>query len=97
MHNAISFNFKVKSIKDVRSQGGLSSAEKAGGLQMQTSTLFGIKNIEFLEIHDVSARTRGERVKPVRTFWTKGGVKFLRFCADVFYGRSLLIVKLLLS
>jgi len=49
---------------------------------MRTSALFGAKNFGFLEIYDVSARTRG--VEPVRT-----RVNFSRFCADVLYGRSL--------
>jgi len=33
---------------------------------------------------------QGEEVKAVRTFFRQGGgVNFSRFCADVFYGRSL--------
>jgi len=41
--------------------GGLSSADIFRGreiLRMQTSALFGVKNIEILEIYGVSARTR---------------------------------------
>jgi len=66
--------------KDVRSQGGegLSNADKGEGvLQMRMSALFGAKILWFFEIYDVSARTRGE------------GINFLRFCADIFYGRPL--------
>jgi len=56
------------SIKDVRSQGGFVQcvhfADKGGGScghpQMRTSALFGLKNFEFFEIYDVSARIRGE-------------------------------------
>jgi len=40
---------------------------------MRTSTLFGAKNFGFFEIYGVSAWTRGEGVKPVRTFTDKGG------------------------
>jgi len=46
-------------------------------LQMRTSTIFGAKNFEMFEIYGVSAQTMGE------------GVNFLRFCADVCYGRPL--------
>jgi len=51
---------------------------------MRTSALFKAKTSEFLQFM-VSARTRG--VEPVRTFCGQGGgVKFIRFSADVFYG-----------
>jgi len=62
---------------------------------MRTSALFGAINLGFFEIYDVSAQTRGEGVKPVRSFFGQGGggVNFSRFCADVFYGRSLNIIQ----
>jgi len=71
---------KGLSIKDVRSQGGLSNADifRTRGevaLQMRTSALFVQKNFGFFEIYGVSARTRG--------------VNFSRFCAEAFYGRPL--------
>jgi len=52
---------------------------------------FGAKNFGFFEIYGVSARTRGRRVEPVRTFFGQGGkgINFSRFCADVFYGLPL--------
>jgi len=57
---------------------------------MRTSALFGAKNFEFFEIYGVSARIRGERVSQSGDFFGQGGgVHFSRFCADVFYGRSL--------
>jgi len=58
---------------------------------MRTFAFFGTKNFEFFEIYGVSARTKKEVVEPVWTFCRQGGggVKFLRFCADVFYGLSL--------
>jgi len=37
---------------------------------MRKSALFGAKHIEFFEISDMSARTRG--VEPVRTLRTRG-------------------------
>jgi len=49
---------------------------------------FGAKTFGFFEIYGVSSRTRGEGIKPVRTFCGQGeGVNFSRFCADIFYGR----------
>jgi len=33
----------------------------------------------------------GWKVKPVRTFFGQGGIIVLRFCADVFYGRPLIL------
>jgi len=58
---------------------------------MRTSSLFGAKNFKIFEIFDVFARTKEEGVEPVRTFCGQEGgkVDFLRFCADVFYGRPL--------
>jgi len=54
-------------------------------LQMRT---FRAKNFGFFEIYGVS--TRKGRVEPVRTFCGhRKRVSFLRFCADVFYGRPL--------
>jgi len=54
--------------------------------QMRTSALFAAKNCGFFGIYGELARTKG--VEPVTTF-CKQEVNFLRFCADVFYGRSL--------
>jgi len=35
---------------------------------------------------------KGEKVELVRTFFgQRGGVNFLRFCADIFYGRLLTV------
>jgi len=42
---------------------------------------------EVLQICGVSAQTIGERVAPVRTFWTRGGGKFFAI-----YGRPLMIL-----
>jgi len=72
---ALCFN-KGLFMKDVRSQGGsLSTADNfwtRGVLQMRTSALFGAKKFRFFEIYAVSARTRGERVVPVRKFCRQG-------------------------
>jgi len=58
------------------------------------SALFRAKTFGFFEIFDVSVRTRGKGVEPVRTFCQQGGgVNFSRFCADDFYGRSLLLLQ----
>jgi len=59
---------------------------------MWTSALFGAKSIRFFEFYGVSARTKG--VEPERTFFGQGrrGVNLSRFCADVFYGRPLIII-----
>jgi len=55
---------------------------------MRTFALFECKNLGFFEVYDVSARTR--EVELVRTFCgMEKGVNFLRFYADVFYGRLL--------
>jgi len=40
---------------------------------MRTSALFEAKNFGFFEIYGVSARTRGEEVEPVRTFFGQEG------------------------
>jgi len=45
------------------------------------------KNFKIFEIYNVSARTR--RVVQCGHFSEKEGVNFLRFFADVFYGRLL--------
>jgi len=53
---------------------------------------FSCKNFGFFKIYGVSAlyMDKGREVEPVRTFCGQGGgVNFLRFRADVFYGRSL--------
>jgi len=51
-------------------------------LQTRTSALFDANNVKCFEIYGVlSGRTRG-------------GVNFLRFCADVFYERPLMLMKL---
>jgi len=59
---------------------------------MRTSTLSSVKNFELLEIYGVSG---GEGIKPVRIFFGQGrkGVNFSRFCADVLYGRPLVILQ----
>jgi len=83
---------KGLSIKDVRSQWGLSSADifrirGKGILQMRKSTLFSAKNSGFFEIYGGREKREGGRVEPVRTFFgTRGeGSIFPRFCADAFY------------
>jgi len=52
-----------------------------------SSALFGAKKIGFFEIYMVSAHGQGG--------WTSAdnGIDFSRFCADVFYGRSLKTLK----
>jgi len=93
LKNALWFG-KGLSIKDVRSQGGLSSVDilrtrRRGVLQKQTSAFLGAKNFVFFEIYDGSAQTMGGGGGvPVRTFCRQGeGGNFWRFCADVCYGR----------
>jgi len=55
---------------------------------MQTTVLFD-ENFGFFKIYGESSRT-GRGFEPVRTFFGQGGgVNFLGFCADVFYGRPL--------
>jgi len=56
---------------------------------MRTSALFEAKNFGFFENFGVSERTMGKGVKPVRT--SGEGSIVLRFCADVFYGRPLIL------
>jgi len=53
---------------------------------MQTFAGFCAYNFEFFKIYGVSARTRKERFEPVRAFCGQR-INFLRFCADVIYGR----------
>jgi len=84
------------SIKDVRTQRGLSSADifrTRGSLNADVRTFLGAKkNVGFFEICGVSARTSGGAgVEPVRTFFRQGGGSqfFATFYADVFYGRLL--------
>jgi len=60
---------------------------------MRTSALFGAKNFGFFEIHDVSPRTRGEGVEPLRIFRGQGGSQFFAIL-DVFYGWPLSVFKL---
>jgi len=62
---------------------------------MRTSALFVAKNFGFFEIYGVSARTR--EVEPVRAFFGQEGVSFSRYCADVFYGRPLVVKTISLS
>jgi len=63
-----------------------------GFLQMWTSALFGAKSIRFFRILWCVCTDKG--VEPVRTVCGQGGgVIFLRFCADVFYGRPLIFTK----
>jgi len=67
---------------------GSSSADifrTMGVLQMRTSALFSAKYFGFLKIYDMSTRTGG------RAIADKEGVNFSRFCADVFYGRPLMV------
>jgi len=57
---------------------------------MRTFALFGAKNFEFFKIYDVSARTKGKRgLASAEILRTREGGQFSRFCADVFYGRSI--------
>jgi len=60
---------------------------------MRTSAIFGAKNVGFFEIYGVSARKREKKSKiSADILWTRGGVNFSRFCADVLYGRPLISV-----
>jgi len=60
---------KRPSITDVRSHGGEGVVQCGhfavkvgeGTLQMQMSSIFGVKNSEFFEIYDVFVQTRRER------------------------------------
>jgi len=82
------------SIKDVRSQKGrgLSSADmEEGVLQMWTSTLFGARSFGFFEIYGVSARA-GEGGLSQYGHFSDKRVNFPRFCADVLYGRPLILI-----
>jgi len=57
---------------------------------MWTSALFGAKNIGFFEIYGVSCPNGQGGLASTNILRTKGeGVNFLRFCADVLYGRPL--------
>jgi len=51
---------------------------------MRATVFFGAKNFRFFEIYGVSARTTGEGVEPVRTFFgqERGGQFF-----EILYGR----------
>jgi len=44
---------------------------------MRTSANFGTKNSRFFEIYGMSARTEGEEIEPVRTFF---GQRWSIFC-----------------
>jgi len=71
-----------------RGEGGLSSADNES-LQMRTSALFGAKTPDFSKF---MASPYGQRrgVEPLQTFFGQGGGgHFLRFCADVFFGRPI--------
>jgi len=66
---------------------------QGGILQMRTSAIFGAK-LRIFGIYMVCPHGqggRGGRVEPMRKFCEQGGRKglFLRFCADVLYGRPL--------
>jgi len=58
-------------------------------LQMRTSELFCAKNLGFFEIYGVSARTRADWASAEILQTRVRVVNFSRFCADVFYGRSI--------
>jgi len=68
-----------------------------GVLQMRTSKLFGEKISDFSKF---IVRSHGQRGmgEPVRIFChfadKEGGVNFSRFCADVFYGWLLTLMKM---
>jgi len=88
-------NYKGPSIKDVRSQGvkGFVQcghfADSGGSSDADVRTFWCKKFGIFRNLWCV--RT-DKGVEPVRTFCRQGGgVNFLRFCADVFYGRPLKI------
>jgi len=82
--NFLEMNLKEPSIKDVRSQGEgrlvqcVYFADKRDSSDADVRT-FDAKNIGFLEIYGVSARTRG--VETVRTFFGNGK-------GSIFCGRS---------
>jgi len=59
---------------------------------MRTSALNAAKSCRFFEIYVVSAQTRGEELSQCEHFADreKGWVNFLRFCADILYGRPLI-------
>jgi len=68
--------------KRLQSRGFVQCVQE-GGLQMRTFAHLGAKNI-----FCGSARTRREEGRvSADILRTRGGVKFSRFCADVFYGR----------
>jgi len=72
---------KRLSIKSVRNQRGLSSADKGEEVfQIRTSALFGaLLDFRFFEIYGVSALTREDWVSVDKG----GGVNFSRFWSDV--------------
>jgi len=51
---------------------GVAQCGQGGSLDAHVRT-FWHKNVGFFEIYGVSARKKGERVEPVRTFFGKGG------------------------
>jgi len=88
---------KGPSIKDVRSQRGLSIAgilrtKGEGVLQMRTSALLSAKSSDFL-IFMMCPHGQGKKgLSQCGHLADKGGgeVNFSRYCADVFYGRLLI-------
>jgi len=91
--------YKWPSIKDDRTQWGMSSADifrTRGVLQMRTSALFDAKNFVFSKFMVCQRGQMGRGVEPVLTFFGQGGkgVNFSRLCADVLYGRVRSLNKL---
>jgi len=67
---------------------------------MQTSALFGAKNIGFFEIYGESAQRKGVGGGRASAYVLRkrvGGINFSRFSADVFYGRPLIKIRFEIS
>jgi len=88
-------NIKGLSIKDVRTQGGLTSVDilrtrGRGSSDAGVRTFWRKKIRIFRNLWCVRTDKEGGWVGPVRTFCgQEGRVNFSRFCADVFFGRPL--------
>jgi len=103
VEKTVSLFFRLRlSIKDVRSQWGLSSADilrtkRKGGRGSSNADLRIIwckKLSLFWNLWCVRI-DKGWRVEPMRTFYGQGErINFLRFWADVFHGRPLSSLKI---
>jgi len=92
-------------MKDIRSQGGLSSADisrtrgnggvfRCGLPHCLVQKNFGISKFMACQAKAEDLRIKAERFESVRAFCEQGRgvVSFSRFCADVFYGRPLMML-----